>query len=251
VYVDGSKAQPTRDFLSDDEQPPDVLGAIVPDPTTYALFLAAAVALILTPGPDTLFVLSRSVEDRRVGVRAALGVAVGVLFHTLVATLGLAVVYRAVPGAAQVIRYVGGAYLVYLGVTTIRGAAGDIASDGAGDVAGDSAGDVAGDSAGDHAAGVVATDGFREGFLVNALNPQVALFFLAFLPGFASGPAATAQMGLLGATYSAITAGYLVAVAVAADAAAALVRSPPTQRRVDRVAGIILVALGVWVVLGG
>ncbi|WP_430504355.1 LysE family translocator [Haloparvum sp. PAK95] len=218
-----------------------MLGAIVPDPATYALFLGAAVALILTPGPDTLFILSRSVEDRGVGVRAALGVAVGVLFHTLAATVGLAVVYRTVPGAAQVVRYVGGAYLVYLGVRTVRGAAADVAdaesSDGASDAASDG--------------GAAATDGFREGFLVNALNPQVALFFLAFLPGFASGPAATAQMGLLGATYAAITAGYLVAVAVAADAAAALVRSPATGRRIDRVAGAILVALGAWVAVGG
>ena len=225
-----------------------MLGAIVPDPTTYALFLAAAVALILTPDPDTLFVLSRSVEDRGVGVRAALGVAVGVLFHTLAATLGLAVVYRTVPGAAQVVRYVGGAYLVYLGVTTLRGAAGDGAGGGGGDVAGDGADDSAGDVTSDPNA---ATGGFHEGFLVNALNPQVALFFLAFLPGFVSGPSATAQMGLLGATYSAITAGYLVAVAVAADAAAALVRSPATGRRIDRVAGVILVALGVWVAVVG
>ncbi|MGZ0747818.1 LysE family translocator [Haloparvum sp. AD34] len=222
-----------------------MLGAIVPDPATYALFLGAAVALILTPGPDTLFVLSRSVEDRGLGVRAALGVAVGVLFHTLAATVGLAVVYRTVPGAAQVVRYVGGAYLVYLGVRTVRGAVDDVADAGSSDGASDGASDAASDG------GAATTDGFREGFLVNALNPQVALFFLAFLPGFASGPAATAQMGLLGATYAAITAGYLVAVAVAADAAAALVRSPATGRRIDRVAGAVLVALGVWVAVGG
>ncbi|GAB6879156.1 LysE family translocator [Halorubrum gandharaense] len=212
-------------------------GAFLPDPATYALFVAAAVALILTPGPDTLFVLSQAVQSRGLGARAALGVAVGVLFHTLLATLGIAAVYRAVPGAATAVRLLGGAYLVYLGVTTLRDAGAGAARAGEGGAA---------DSA------VQATGGFRRGFLVNAANPQVALFFLAFLPGFANagGLAGSVRMALLGATYAAITAVYLVGVAVLADAAARLVASPRTATWIDRVAGVVLVGMGLWLALG-
>jgi len=211
--------------------------AYLPEPSAVAVFLVAAVALILTPGPDTLFVLSRGIERRAVGVGAALGVAAGVCAHTLAAALGIAVVYRTVPGAEAAVRYVGGAYLAYLGVRTLRRAR-----------KGDDPGpDV--DRDGDE--GGTAIGGFRSGFLVNALNPQVALFFLAFLPGFASGPTAEVQMAVLGATYAAITAVYLSAVAVAADVAAGVVRSPAARRRLDGLAGAVLLALGVRVALGG
>lgn len=206
----------------------------LPDPATYLLFLSAAVALILAPGPDTLFVLSQGVQSRGLGVRAALGVAVGVLFHTALAVLGLAAVYRTVPAAADAVRLLGGAYLVLLGATTLRGAGdGSIESDG-----------TVGNPA------PAATGGFRRGFLVNAANPQVALFFLALLPGFVDGPDRALGMAVLGGTYAVLTAGYLAAVATAADAAAALVGARSTRRLLDRVAGVVLVGLGAWVALG-
>lgn len=222
-------------------------GAFFPDPATYALFVAAAVALILTPGPDTLFVLSQAVQSRGLGARAALGVAVGVLFHTLLATLGIAAVYRAVPGAATAVRLLGGAYLVYLGVTTLRDAGAGAANAGEGTAG---TGGISEGGAADPA--TRATGGFRRGFLVNAANPQVALFFLAFLPGFANagGFAGSVRMALFGATYAAITAVYLVGVAVLADAAARMVASPRTATWIDRIAGVVLVGMGLWLALG-
>ncbi|GAB3415313.1 LysE family translocator [Haloparvum alkalitolerans] len=208
---------------------------VLPDPATYLLFLSAAVALILAPGPDTLFVLSQGVQSRGLGVRAALGVAVGVLFHTALAALGLAAVYRTVPAAADAVRLLGGAYLALLGAATLR-----------------NAGERAvGDSEPENrAAGATATGGFRRGFLVNAANPQVALFFLALLPGFIEGPDRTLGMAVLGGTYAVLTAGYLAAVATAADAAASLVGARSTRVLLDRVAGAVLIGLGAWVVLG-
>jgi threonine/homoserine/homoserine lactone efflux protein len=202
--------------------------ALAVDPSTYALFVLAAAALIVTPGPDTLFVLSRGLEDRRAGLRAALGVTVGILFHTALVAVGVAAIYRTVPGAERVVRLVGGLFLVYLGVDTLRSAGSDEPSPAGG--------------------------GVREGFLVNALNPQVALFFLAFLPGFATGSAGGdaggTSVAVLGATYAALTALYLGAVAVVTDGAADVLRSARTGRWLDRVAGGILLLIGAWALTG-
>ncbi len=201
--------------------------ALAVDPSTYALFVLAAATLIATPGPDTLFVLSRGIAGRAAGLRAALGVTTGILFHTALVAVGVAAVYRTVPGAERVVQLVGGLFLLYLGVDALRSAGDDRSSPAGG--------------------------GVREGFLVNALNPQVALFFLAFLPGFAAGGdggAGGTSIAVLGATYAALTALYLGVVAVVADGAADLLRSERAGRWLDRVAGGILLLIGAWVLTG-
>ncbi|OYR39737.1 LysE family translocator [Halorubrum sp. Hd13] len=201
--------------------------ALAVDPSTYALFLLAAATLVVTPGPDTLYVLSRGIEDRTAGLRAALGVTTGILFHTALVAVGVAAIYRAVPGAERAVQLVGGLFLLYLGVDALRSAESDRPSPAGG--------------------------GVREGFLVNALNPQVALFFLAFLPGFAAGGAGGdggTSIAVLGATYAALTALYLGGVAVIADGAADVLRSERTGRWLDRVAGGILLLIGAWVLTG-
>jgi threonine/homoserine/homoserine lactone efflux protein len=201
--------------------------ALAVDPSTYALFVLAAATLIATPGPDTLFVLSRGIEDRTAGLRAALGVTTGILFHTALVAVGVAAVYRTVPAAERAVQVLGGLFLVYLGVDTLRSAGGGRSSSAGG--------------------------GVREGFLINALNPQVALFFLAFLPGFAArggGGAGGTSVAVLGATYAALTALYLGVVAVVADGAADALRSERTARWLDRVAGGILLLIGAWALIG-
>jgi threonine/homoserine/homoserine lactone efflux protein len=202
--------------------------AVALDPSTYVPFVLAAATLILTPGPDTLFVLSRGIAGRTAGLRAALGVTAGILFHTALVAVGVAAIYRTIPGAERAVQVLGGVFLVYLGIDTFRSAGGDRSSPAGG--------------------------GVRDGFLINALNPQVALFFLAFLPGFAAGSAggdgAGTSVVVLGATYAALTAVYLGAVAVVADEAADVLRSERTGRWLDRLAGAILLLIGVWVVSG-
>ncbi|MFC7204969.1 LysE family translocator [Haloferax namakaokahaiae] len=189
---------------------------------TYLAFCAAAIALILTPGPDTMYVLARGVQGRQSGIRSALGVATGVLFHTMAATLGLAALLRAAPVAYQVVKYAGAVYLVYLGISAIRNREFDPQVE-------------------------TSPDGsFRRGVLVNALNPKVALFFLAFLPGFAgNGPGTTERMALLGATYAVLTAVYLCLVALASRRAGAALESPRVSSRLSWVGGGVMVALGI------
>ncbi|QCC46399.1 LysE family translocator [Halobellus limi] len=200
--------------------------SFVPDLPTYLAFCAAAVALILTPGPDTMYVLARGIQSRDAGVRSAFGVSTGVLFHTTAAALGLAALLRAAPAAYRIVKYAGAVYLVYLGVQAIRndefGAAGERGG-----------------------AAANATGSFRRGVLVNALNPKVALFFLAFLPGFAgSGPDAAVRMLFLGATYAALTAVYLSGVAVASGRVGDALSSATTTSRLSWLGGGAMITLG-------
>ncbi|WP_336024082.1 LysE family translocator [Halobellus salinisoli] len=216
--------------------------SVVPDLPTYLAFCAAAVALILTPGPDTMYVLTRGVQSRDAGVRSAFGIATGVLAHTAAATLGLAALLRAAPAAYQIVKYAGAVYLVYLGVQAIRNDEFG-GTDGAGDGVADATASGSDDSGGSGSAD--ATGSFYRGVLVNALNPKVALFFLAFLPGFAgSGPDAEVRMFLFGATYAVLTAVYLGGVAVASGRVGRTLTSAAATSRLSWVGGGAMIVLG-------
>jgi threonine/homoserine/homoserine lactone efflux protein len=191
------------------------------------LFMAAALALNLTPGPDMLYVAARSASDGpRAGIVSALGIAGGLVFHVTALALGLAALLAAVPMAYDVIRIAGAAYLVVLGVglvvrppvlaavTLPRSRTGAI---------------------------------FAQGVLTNVLNPKVALFFLAFLPQFvdrAAGPAAP-QIVLLGALF--IVQGTLVnaGVALLASRATSWLRGNAARAAaLQRATGVVFVGLG-------
>ena len=137
----------------------------MPDSQQLLVFMAAALALNVTPGPDMLYVIARgSAEGRSAGVASALGIGAGTLVHIAALALGLSALLAAVPLAYDVIRWAGAGYLVWLGVRAIRDAG----------------------RASEHVALEPASLGviFRQGMLTNVLNPKVALFFLAFLPQF-------------------------------------------------------------------
>lgn len=205
---------------------------MLPPPETLVVFLVAAVALVLTPGPDTLFVITQGVSDRERGVRAALGVATGVLVHTLAVALGLAALFRAVPLAFDVVTYAGAAYLLALGVQTLRDDPAKFDDSEGVDPDSENSADAR---------------GYRRGVLVNVLNPKVALFFLAFLPGFAT---SASGMVALGSLYAAISAAYLVLVALLAGRASGLLTTRSAQVWLNRVAAVALVGLAVLVVTG-
>ena len=165
------------------------------DAQTLVLFLTATLALNLTPGPDMLYVIARSAaEGRKAGIVSALGIAAGTIVHTAAVALGIVSLLATVPLAFQIVKYAGAAYLIYLGVRTLR-------------------------SGSAMTAPVIerARLGaiFRQGVITNVLNPKVALFFLAFLPQFvdpAQGPVAV-QIILLGLLFN--ISGTLVNIVVA------------------------------------
>jgi len=208
------------------------------------VFLAASAALVLTPGPDTLYVLVRGASrGRAVGVAAGAGVATGVLVHTTLVALGLAALVRSSRAAFEFVALLGAAYLVLLGGSMLRSALHGGSLDAG---IGASAGETSGGTATLPAA-------YARGVAVDVLNPKVVVFFVAFLPGFAgSGPGTTGRLLFLGGCYAALTLAYLGMVGLAAGRVGALFgRHPRLERGLDAVAGVVLVALGVGLVLGG
>jgi threonine/homoserine/homoserine lactone efflux protein len=197
------------------------------DPSVLAVFLAASVALVLSPGPDSVFVLTRSIAGgSATGVAAAMGTTTGILVHTTAAVLGLSVVLRTSALAFTAVKYAGAAYLVYLGIRTIRRREEfDFHNEG-----------------GDR----TPADAFAGGLTVNVLNPQVALFFLAFLPQFVqTGASASLQMAFLGVLYSVLTIAYLGLLALLAQGVRRLIeRRPTVADGVRWLAGTVLVGFG-------
>jgi len=132
------------------------------------LFIAAALVVNLTPGPDMLFVIGNSAANgRRAGVMASLGIGAGCVLHTFLAAVGLSALLAASPLAFEVVKWVGAVYLVWIGCGMIRKRSGRAAT-------------ATATAAAPH------QRVFWQGALTNALNPKVALFFLAFLPQFIS-----------------------------------------------------------------
>ncbi len=132
----------------------------------YWLFIVSGLLLNITPGQDTFYIVGRSVsQGRRAGVLSVLGISTGCLVHTLAAAFGLSAVLAASSEAFMVVKFIGAAYLVYLGFQMILSRASapkQLAT-------------------GQPARGWII---YRQGILTNVLNPKVALFFLAFLPQF-------------------------------------------------------------------
>ncbi len=137
----------------------------MPSVEMVLVFMAAALALNLTPGPDMLYVTARSVSDgRAAGVLSAFGIAAGTLVHIAALALGLAALLAAIPLAYDVVRIAGAIYLVVIGIQLV--------------VHPRTASDVA--ALPRSRLRVV----FMQAVITNVLNPKVALFFLAFLPQF-------------------------------------------------------------------
>ncbi len=134
------------------------------DLQTLIVFIPAALALNLTPGADMLFCLGRGMGGGpRAGIAASLGIATGSLIHSLLAALGLAALLAANPALFEVLRWAGIAYLVWLAVQALRQAPGSVRA---------------------RAMPGSAWRAWRDGIVVNLLNPKIAVFVLAFIPQF-------------------------------------------------------------------
>ena len=193
------------------------------DWTVFPLFLAGALALAVTPGPDMAFVLATSAsKGGRAGLVAASGVAAGSLFWILASTAGLTALLAASEHALLVVRWVGGAYLIYLAIQAMR---------------------HLGDAPKGRPAGTLSA-AFRRGLMTNLLNPKVGLFFIAFLPQFTNpdiGPA-WLQIITLGVLFSAMGTSVLIVVAFSAGAVRERLLTSLTWRRVLN--GIAATAFG-------
>jgi threonine/homoserine/homoserine lactone efflux protein len=201
----------------------------VPDPSRLAFFVGAALALLLVPGPAVLYVVTQSIDQgRRAGLASVGGIFSGTLVHIAAATVGLSALLASSAAAFDVVKYAGAAYLIVVGLRRLlgRGAA---------------------ESVDPQSGGRSLGQLYRQGIVVNVLNPKTALFFLAFLPQFvepARGPAwkQILLLGLLFACLGFVTDGTW---AIVAGTFGEWLRGSSRYLRVQRyVSGTVFVALG-------
>ena len=152
-------------------------------PSHMTLFLGASLALLLTPGPAVMYIVARSIDQgRTAGIVSALGAGTGTLFHVAAAALGLSALLVSSALAFSVVKYLGAAYLIYLGVRKLL--------------------EHNEPQQTESPQPATLWQIFRQGVIVNVLNPKTALFFFAFLPQFVTnnGPVG-AQILLLGSLF--------------------------------------------------
>jgi threonine/homoserine/homoserine lactone efflux protein len=210
----------------------------MPELTTYAAFLAAVLAMQALPGPETMLVVSRGIgQGRRVAVWTVFGMTVvaGAIQLPLL-TLGVASMVRSSPFAFELLRWMGAAYLAWLGLKLLFSRRQAVA------------GTLGGTSA------VAASTAMREGLIANLMNPYPILFMLALLPQFVDPTRGSVALQLLifGVTQKA--SGFVVLGAAALASAAVggwLARRPGLLKWQERAAGAAMIALGLRLLITG
>jgi threonine/homoserine/homoserine lactone efflux protein len=201
----------------------------MPTASTIALFLLAATALAIVPGPAVAYIVTQSIDQgRRAGLVSALGVASGGLVHVAAATVGLSALIASSATAFTVVKVVGAAYLIVVGIRRI--------------LAGDS------EETEPRALRAPLRRIYRQGVIVNVLNPKTALFFLAFLPQFVDSNrgAVWPQVAVLGVIFVSVAVLSDLTYALVSDAIAGRIRRTGTGAKVRRrLTGGVFVALGV------
>jgi len=204
------------------------------DPSRLVVFVVAALALIVIPGPAVLYIVAQSINGGRVaGLVSALGVATGGLVHVCFAIAGLSAILVASATAFTVVKIAGAVYLIWLGVTTLlrKGdgrIGGHVAQEGHGRV-------------------------YRRGVVVNVLNPKTAIFFLAFLPQFVDPDRPVRpQLAVLGLVFVVLALASDSLWALAAGSAAGVLRGSARFLRVQRrISGTVFIGLGLATALAG
>ena len=204
-------------------------GADIP----WALFIVASLLLIITPGQDMVLVMSRSLaHGARAGVATAAGVSTGLVGHTLLATLGFGALLHAFEGLFIALKWIGAAYLIWLGVQMLHGGAAEF-----------------GAAAGGSSSG---WRRFREGALSNIANPKIAVFYFAFLPQFVSVDATHPALAILvlGLVFAGLTFLVKAPVGIVAGRLSAALRARPAVLTwIARTSGAALILLGLQLAL--
>lgn len=212
------------------------------NPALLGAFLVVAAAVVVSPGPDTLFAVASGLRHRAAGaVAAALGIAAGSLLHGLAAALGVSALVATAPWLFEALRIAGAGYLVYLGLRALRAA-------------------LAPQPAEESAKGAVPQRVassplrvFRQAMITNLLNPKVIVFYLALLPQFVA-PALGAvglQMFLLGSIHAGLGALWLSLIGLGAGAAADWLARRAFARWLDGIAGVFFLGVALRLALGG
>jgi threonine/homoserine/homoserine lactone efflux protein len=203
------------------------------EPAKFVLFVVISWALIIAPGPDMLYVITRGMAyGRRAGIVSAVGVICGILVHTTAAALGITLILQTSVFAFLIVKYLGAIYLIYLGVKAWRYK---------------SIFNLQTSTSGASSRAL-----FWQGVLSNVLNPKIALFFLAFLPQFVDKGSSNVplQMAILGLTFAGFGLCFLLVIGYLSGAIGKwIARRPEYARFSQRLAGGILIGLGLRLAL--
>jgi RhtB (resistance to homoserine/threonine) family protein len=196
------------------------------------VFIGVAAIVIVIPGPDTAVVTKNVlIHGRRAGLGTSLGVSAGLAIWTVAAAVGVASLVRASEVAFTVLKLVGAAYLVWLGVQALR-----------------AAGRAGGQEEAARPAGgppMTVRGGFRQGCLSDLANPKIGIFFTSLLPQFVSaGHPVLVPFLILGAIFVAMTLLWLTLYTLVAARAAETLKRPRVRVALDRVTGVVLIAIG-------
>jgi RhtB (resistance to homoserine/threonine) family protein len=197
------------------------------------VFIGVAAIVIVVPGPDTVVVTKNVLmHGRRAALGTSLGVSAGLSVWTLAAAVGVASVVRASAVAFTVLKLIGALYLIWLGVGALRAAAHAAVEDQA--------------PTSDDRPKMTALGGFRQGFVSDLANPKIGIFFTSLLPQFVNpGRAVLLPFLLLGAIFVLMTVIWLFAYCLLAARAAQTLQRPRVKAALDRVTGVVLIALGI------
>jgi threonine/homoserine/homoserine lactone efflux protein len=199
----------------------------VPDLNSLISFAVASVALLVIPGPAVIYIVNRSVADgRQIGLAAVVGLELGTFMHVLAATVGLSAILATSENAFNVVKYLGASYLVLIGLRTLTRKPEAISTS---------------------ASSMTQSQAFRQGFIINTLNPKIALFFLSFLPQFIDpNISSNAQQSLiLGSVF--VLCGFVIDGIYALTASSlreVLVKGKALPFIQQYVAGVVFVLLG-------
>lgn len=200
----------------------------MPDFNSLVSFAIASVALLVIPGPAVIYIVNRSVANGRpIGLASVLGLELGTFMHVLAATVGLSAILATSESAFNIVKYLGASYLVLVGLRTL------------------SRQPLKVESSADPISKVQA---FRQGFIINTLNPKIALFFLSFLPQFIDPDKSSnaLQSLMLGAVF--VACGFItdgIYALTASSLRETLVKGKALPFIQRYVAGVVFVLLGI------
>lgn len=220
--------------------------SLIPPWSVLSVFLGASLLLAIIPGPVVLYVVARSLtQGRRSGLVSVAGASCGTLVNAFATSFGLAALLSTSALVYSILKYAGAAYLIYLGIQTLRGSVDERAG-------------AAVDQAlrGAHEQHAPVWPVFRDGFIVALFNPKTIIFFSAFLPQFmtehGTGGAAMAQAMFLGALFVLIASASDAIYAIAAGTIAPWLAKHRGAGRAGRaIAGCSFIGLGVFAALSG
>ncbi|MGH2955958.1 MAG: LysE family translocator [Solirubrobacterales bacterium] len=207
-------------------------------PPELIAFCGVAAVLVVTPGPDMALVARNALVGGRSAVPVTvLGICAGIVIHAMAAAVGLSALLAASATAYAVVKVVGGAYLIYLGIQAWRAS---LRTDGDTEWMLGPARRFAGGGA------------FRQGFVSNVLNPKLVVFFISVLPGFTSPDGSFfTQVVILGLVFELLTIVWLLSYGAGVARIGEAMRRPSVRHFLERVSGSVLIALGLRVAVDG